>query len=109
LFYNETGVKIIPANIDELLTPVGLAYWLADDGHFHKAGGGVYFCTDSFSLAEVELLVSVLKKNFDLVGDIHFVSNKKFNRIYLGVYQMDTFRTLVLPYLHVSMQYKLGL
>nr|AGJ98072.1 LAGLIDADG endonuclease [Glomus sp. DAOM 240422] len=27
LFYNEKGVKIIPANIGELLTPVGLAYW----------------------------------------------------------------------------------
>jgi hypothetical protein len=30
LFYSEAGVKIIPANIGELLTPVGLAYWLCD-------------------------------------------------------------------------------
>ena len=85
-------MKIVPANIGELLTPVGLAYWLCDDGHFQKAGGGVYFCTDSFSLVEVELLVSVLKKHFNLVGNIHSISNKKYNRIYLGISEMETFR-----------------
>lgn len=102
-------MKIVPANIGELLTPIGLAYWLSDDGHFQKAGGGLYLCTDSFILAEVELLVSVLKSIFDLAGKIHKTSGKGKYRIYLGVSQMKTLRTLVLPYLHASMQHKLGL
>jgi hypothetical protein len=76
LFYNEKGVKIIPANIGELLTPVGLAYWFSDDGYFHKASGGLYLSTNSFSLAEVELLVEVLKKNFDFV--LKFSKSMKF-------------------------------
>jgi NADH-quinone oxidoreductase subunit A len=37
LFYDEAGVKHVPTNIDKLLTPIGLAYWLSDDGHFQKA------------------------------------------------------------------------
>lgn len=60
-------------------------------------------------LAEVELLVSVLKENFDLVGKIQKRSGKEQSRIYLGVSQMKTLRTLVLPYLHPSIQHKLGL
>jgi LAGLIDADG DNA endonuclease family len=50
LFYNDLGIKIIPADIGELLTPVGLAYWLSDDGHYHKAGGGLYLYSVSFTL-----------------------------------------------------------
>jgi hypothetical protein len=59
-------MKIIPANIGELLTPVGLAYWFSDDNYFHKVLDGLYLSTNSFSLVEIELLVKVLNKNFDL-------------------------------------------
>lgn len=31
LFFKDK-VKIIPENLDKLLTPVGLAYWIMDDG-----------------------------------------------------------------------------
>ena len=63
LFYLN-GVKVIPLNIGELLTPVGLAYWVMDDGG--KSRNNFYLNTDSFSLDEVELLIKVLKENFDL-------------------------------------------
>jgi hypothetical protein len=36
LFYDPAGKKIVPSNIGELLTAVGLAYWICDDGHFHN-------------------------------------------------------------------------
>jgi len=61
LFYNNLGIKIVPSNLKDILTPVGLAYWIADDGHYHKSGGGVYLCTDSFSLVEVQFLINILK------------------------------------------------
>jgi len=35
LFYFE-GKKVIPLNIAELLTPLGLCYWICDDGSFCK-------------------------------------------------------------------------
>jgi hypothetical protein len=47
LFY-PLGKKIVPANIGDLLTPLGLAYWLCDDGSFHKSRRSVTLCTNSF-------------------------------------------------------------
>ncbi len=35
LFYQE-GLKIVPSNIAELLTPLSLAYWICDDGSWDK-------------------------------------------------------------------------
>jgi hypothetical protein len=48
MFYNKLGVKVVPANIGKLLNPVGLAYWFADYGYFHKASSGFYLSTNSF-------------------------------------------------------------
>lgn len=53
LFYVE-GVKRVPSNIFELLTPIGLAYWFHDDGT--KAGSGFLLHTDGFHLEDVKLL-----------------------------------------------------
>jgi hypothetical protein len=61
LFY-VNGVKRIPLNIGELLTPLGLAYWAMEDGC--KSRNNFNLNTDSFSLNEVELLIKVLKSNF---------------------------------------------
>ena len=44
LFYFN-GVKVIPNNIGDLLTPLGLAHWIMP---YHKVSKGVALCTDSF-------------------------------------------------------------
>ena len=59
IFYNK--VKIIPNNLDKLLTPVGLAYWIMDDGGKSSYGQTVLH-TRSFSKKDVEYLQSILKK-----------------------------------------------
>ncbi len=51
LFYDLNGKKVIPENIEELLTPKGLAFWFMDDGY--KSKKGLYLCTESFSLGEI--------------------------------------------------------
>lgn len=63
LFY-PYGVKIVPANIGALLTPVGLAFWICDDGGFSH--GDLFLHTDSYTLEEVQLLVNVLQTKFNL-------------------------------------------
>lgn len=103
LFY-VNGVKIIPSNIGELLTPVGLAYWAMDDGG--KKQNAFYLNTDSFSLSEVELLIKVLKENFDLNCTYH-VKRKDQHRIYIRADSMEKFRIVVSPYFIPSMMYKL--
>ena len=65
LFY-VAGKKVIPNNISEFLTAAGLAYWICDEGSWNKPGRYVTLCTDSFSLAEVKLLIKALNDNFNL-------------------------------------------
>ena len=61
-------IKLVPLNIEELLTPIGLALWITDDGF--KYGNGIVLCTESFTLAEVELLKKVLEFTFGLTVTI---------------------------------------
>lgn len=65
IFYRNKR-KIVPKNIDELLThPVSLAVWIMDDGA--KDNVGLTIQTHSFASNEVKKLILVLKKNFDLI------------------------------------------
>ncbi len=61
IFY-KNKVKIIPENLDKLLTPIGLAYWIMDDEGItlHKQTV-LYTCKK-----EVLFIMEILKKNFDL-------------------------------------------
>jgi hypothetical protein len=65
LFYPNKS-KVVPLNIGELLTPLSLAYWLADDGSFEQINRGVKIATNCFTLDEVKLLISVLSGKFNL-------------------------------------------
>jgi len=103
LFYYD-GVKRIPLNINELLTPISLAYWAMDDGCKHNSG--FYLCTDSYTFTEVQLLISGLKENFDLNCTYNKRGEDSY-RIYIKTESMDKFRSLVTPYFHESMKYKL--
>ena len=73
LFYNLKGTKILPVNIEQLITPKGLAYWFMDDGY--KSGKGLYICTESFSLNENIILINILKNKFNLECNYHKVTN----------------------------------
>ena len=64
LFYINK-VKTIPSNIGDLLTEVGLAFWIMDDGGL-GSNGTLNLHTDSYTLSEVNLLIEVLKRNFDI-------------------------------------------
>jgi len=103
LFYVDK-VKRVPLNIGELLTPVGLAYWAMDDGC--KLKNNFVLCTDSYSFSEVELLIKVLKDNFDL-NCTYLIRNEDQYRIYIKLDSMGKFRSIVTPHFCQSMMYKL--
>jgi hypothetical protein len=42
-----------------------MAYWIMDDGY--KSGNGFYFCTESYTIDEHNILISLLKNKFNLV------------------------------------------
>jgi len=51
---------IIPENLEDLLTPIALAYWIACDGSFNKRDSVVYIATHGFTKVEVEHLSKIL-------------------------------------------------
>lgn len=59
---NGKYIKKLPLNIEELLTFVGLAHWIMEDGYFDYYTTVLY--TDNFSKEEVLNLIGVLKKKF---------------------------------------------
>jgi hypothetical protein len=59
--------KVLPSKRRaELLTPVALAFWVGGDGHYHKRDGVVILSTDSFTVAEVDRLRSILLEKYTI-------------------------------------------
>lgn len=106
LFYFE-GKKIVPLTIAELLTPLGLVYWLCDDGTRNQKCGYVELCTNSFSLAGVELLVNALNSKWDLKcykskrGDSYTIR--------IPAYSVPILPDLLKDIMPSMMRYKIGL
>jgi hypothetical protein len=63
LFY-VNGVKVVPLDIFNLLTPVAIAHWIQGDGFW--AHPGVVLCTDSFTVPDVVRLMNVLIVRYQL-------------------------------------------
>lgn len=111
LFYKLTStgsyVKIVPMNIGELLTEVGLAYWIMDDGSRHN--NGLHLNVYNFNSASVQLLLNVLGNKYNLKCSLHAHSAHGGKvRIYIFEESMLQLRSLVSPHMVPSMLYKIG-
>jgi hypothetical protein len=104
-FYPE-GTKVVPADIGEHLTPLGLAHWFAQDGA-KTTDNGVTLATLCFTDAEHQLLLNVLSTNFGLNCTVQRTGGKGQKTIYIRRASIPTFIELVRPHLHESMLYKL--
>ena len=102
-FYNGK-VKIVPLDLS-LLTPPALAHWVMQDGS-RGTSKGLYICTDGFSLADNQRLSQFLSKKYDIKCSIHKAG--KNYRIYILASSVETVKNLILPFMHKSMIYKLG-
>ena len=107
MFYKK-GVKYINVDlVPKYITPLALAIWISDDGGWAKPG--VRIATNSFNLKEVEFLVKVLQSKFGLDCTIQTLKPSGNCNIYIKGSSVPKLRELILPYLHTSMHYKLGL
>lgn len=116
LFY-VNKVKIVPINIEEILTPVSLAYWAMDDGS--KQGKGIHLNVYAFSEEDIKRLTDTLSNKFGLKCSVHTPKNKPSPRgshlrvctpgarIYLKAESMIQLRTIVKHHMHPSMYYKI--
>ena len=93
-------IKIIPTNVFELLSPIGLAFWLMDDGN--KTSKGIHLNSNAFSDQDLNLLLEVLRVKFGLKCSLH-----SRNRIYIWSSSIPRFVELVKPHIESSMYYKI--
>jgi hypothetical protein len=109
LFYKDNKKKIIPLNIQDLLTLRGLAQLIMGDGFFYK--GIIMLCTESFSKQEQELLINALHKNFGIQATLNkriSSTGIKSYRIRISKRSMDKLIVSVKPYFIPEMLHKLG-
>lgn len=104
-WYNK-GIKIIPNDIYDYLTPVALAQWIMGDGAVHPSG--LELCTDSFSNQEVAKLINVLIIRYQLNCTM-IRYNSGGPRIYIKADSMATLRAIVAPHIHPFFNYKIHL
>jgi ubiquinol-cytochrome c reductase cytochrome b subunit len=106
MFYHK-GKKRISPKIENYLTPLALAILIMDDGGW--ANPGVRISTYNFEFKEVEFLVSLLKKLYDLDCTIQILKNGTQSSIYIKKESIPKLINLVMPYMHNSMYHKLGI
>jgi len=107
LFYLN-GVKIVPHNIFELLTPIALAHLIMGDGSVTQHG--LILCTNSYSVQDVVRLINVLIILYRLKCTLRLrkrQNNKIEYMIYISQSSMPSLLNIVSPFMHSSMLYKL--
>ena len=106
LFYDSNNIKIVPLNIDNLLTPRGLAYWIMDDGSLQNKG--LHLNTYGFKVEEILKLKMSLENMFgdnSLKCSIH--RHSKGQRIYVWEESMEMIRENISEFMHEDMLYKI--
>ena len=104
LFYNSKK-KVIPNNIEDLLTPLAIAIWIMGDGHFKSPG--LIIATNCFTKQEVELLKKALENKFNIKSCLQ--KNNVNYQLYIKAESFFLLKKLVLPYVVPSLRYKLGI
>jgi len=106
MFYRK-GKKIINPKLENYLTPLALAIWIIDDGGW--ANPGIRISTYNFSIDEIEFLISLLKNFYNLNCTIQTFKYGAQSSIYIKKESVPKLIEIVLPYIHYSMYYKLGI
>lgn len=101
-------VKILPKDIENMLTPRAIAHWIMGDGYF---SGSVLICTDNFTKKEVTQLIDILERKFLLKANLRErkLKDRSVWRIYISKASLDDLKKLILPFFIPEMFYKLGI
>lgn len=102
------NIKILIPNLDELLTPIALAYWIAGDGSYNIRTGQHTLCTDCFSYEEVLRLRTILYYKFNLISTDSPVKTGLY-RILLSRKESLKLQDLVKDHIPPMMAYRIGL
>lgn len=105
LFYKDKK-KIIPDNIEHLLTPLSFAVWFMGDGSVKsKECNGRIINTHSFTEIDISKVCEVLRNKFFLQVSIR--RQKDGLQIYISAKSAETLNSLISPHLLPFFNYKL--
>jgi|ERR1700722_16456324 len=100
--------KIVPVNIEDLMTPVVLAHLIMGDGNLKPIDKIIRIYTNSFSKKDVERLGNAITNKLGIVTKTTHDRNNQY-MLTISNNQLEKVRSTVLPYMHISMLYKLDL
>lgn len=112
--------KVLPDNtyLNSFFTEVSLAFLIMGDGYWENDSNTVFICTDNFTLDEVQRLIGFLEQRFGLKCTVKKRSrNDNDSKVTKVSYRirfssvavnLNLLKSLVVPYMHPSMLYKLG-
>jgi hypothetical protein len=98
------GIKVVPLNIGDYISPLALAVWIMD--YATALPYGMKITTNSFCYKDVLFLCEVLREKYGIVAR----PNKDGDQwvIYIHSKSMSNLSKIVKPYMVPSMHYKLG-
>lgn len=100
--------KVIPDNIEELITPVVLAHLIMGDGNLKPKDNILRIYTNSFTKQDVERLAEAITNKLGIATRVVHDRNEQYMLV-ISKDQLETVRSIIVPYMHMSMLYKLGL
>lgn len=101
-------IKVLPKDLEEYFTAETLAYWYMDDGYIHckKTNTAIVFCCESFLEEDVDRLIVILNKKFNIYS--YKDTRGKGFRIRIGKQKdVKIFKKLVRPFILPCFDYKL--
>lgn len=94
-------------NILDKVTPISLAFWYMDDGHWNKHHA-LHLHSEGYSLNDNILLQKMFKDRFNIEAEIEQRNDKKhLYNLHLKKDNAYKFFELVSPYIHERMYYKI--
>ena len=102
-FYRD-GVKILPDDILDMLTPRMIAIWFMDDGS--NTVESFTLNTHGFSKLEQAVIIKFLYSKYGISASI--VKDRAKYKISIGKNEYKKFRTIIEPYIIPSMIYKIA-
>lgn len=103
IFYDNHGVKVIPANVLDILTPRALAIWFMDDGS--NVGNSYTLNTHCFSEKEQKMIIDFLKNKYGISATL--IHDRSKYKIAIGRNDCDKFNSVIKPHIIPSMNYKI--
>lgn len=101
-FYRD-GVKILPENIFEIVTPRVLAVWFMDDGSNTKESYTLN--THCFPIRDQMRIIRFLKRRYNIIAKL--VKDRSRFKIALGRNEYQKLNVIIEPFIIPSMRYKI--